>query len=146
MGRRVVIETDTLAARLAERAKELRGQADELAPGGAKDTLLELAQFAETSAHMSRYSASSRIEAVVGQDMNRFSRGERVQLKRPYAKAITRKNRTPDWLKRKGIVQGFKQDFIYIRWDGRRTIEQVPIRAVEKAGHSSGENRGPLHS
>ncbi|SEE50327.1 hypothetical protein SAMN05444164_8374 [Bradyrhizobium erythrophlei] len=140
--RRVVLQTDTLGVRLAERAKELRARADDLAPGLAKDTLLELAQYAEISAHAGgrrRFSDPLRTEiALDRQDKNRFRRGEEVQLKRPYAKAITRKNRSPDWLTRKGIVQGFKPNFIYIQWDGRKTIEQVPTRAVEKvcAKHS----------
>ena len=45
--RRQVIPTDTLEARMAERARKLREQADELAPGGAKETLLKLARQSE---------------------------------------------------------------------------------------------------
>lgn len=42
--RRRVISTNMLEAQLAEQARELRKQADELAPGGAKDMLLKLAR------------------------------------------------------------------------------------------------------
>ena len=125
--RRVILQTDTVGERLAERAKELRKQADRLGPGDAKDTLLELAQYVETSAYMDRrrhFLDTSRTVVVVGQDKNQFRRGEQVQLKRPYAKAIMRKNRSPDWLTRKGIVQGFKHNFIYVQWDGRASAER----------------------
>lgn len=66
--------------------------------------------------------------------MTDFTAGEQVQLKRPYAKAIMG-NRTvgPNWLERKGIVDHVKNPWVYVHWDGRKTIEQVPIKAVERA-------------
>ncbi len=66
--------------------------------------------------------------------MTDFTVGEQVQLKRRYAKAIMGKRPKPvNWLERKGIVDHVKQPWVYVHWDGRKTLEQVPIGAVEKA-------------
>jgi hypothetical protein len=51
--RQRVVQRDTLEARLAERARELRNEAAALAPCAAKEALLKLARYAETSAHLS---------------------------------------------------------------------------------------------
>nr|WP_092117852.1 hypothetical protein [Bradyrhizobium erythrophlei] len=50
--RRRVVPTNSLEARLVERAKELREQAASLAPGIEKEALLKLAQQAEAGASM----------------------------------------------------------------------------------------------
>lgn len=66
--------------------------------------------------------------------MTRFVDGQQVQLKRPYAKAIMGKRPNPmNWLDRRGIVDHTKGPWVYVKWDGRKSLEQVPIEAVEKA-------------
>ena len=51
--RRHVVLRDTLEARLAERARELRNEAAGLAPCAAKEALIRLARHAEAGAHLS---------------------------------------------------------------------------------------------
>jgi len=66
--------------------------------------------------------------------MTDFAIGERVQLKRPYAKAIMGKRPNPvNWLDRRGTVDHVRKVWVYIRWDGKKSLEQVSIKAVEKA-------------
>ena len=48
-----VVQRDTLEARLAERARELRNEAAALSPCAAQEALIKLARYAETSAHLS---------------------------------------------------------------------------------------------
>ncbi|MBR0874479.1 hypothetical protein JQ633_29270 [Bradyrhizobium tropiciagri] len=53
--RRRVVQTDSLEARLLERAEQLRGQAAALLPDLEKEALLKFARQAETGAGVSEW-------------------------------------------------------------------------------------------
>nr|WP_249159733.1 hypothetical protein [Bradyrhizobium tropiciagri] len=56
--RRRVVQTDSLEARLLERARQLREKAAARAPGIEKEALLKLARQAEQGASMSEWLTS----------------------------------------------------------------------------------------
>ncbi|MBR0869006.1 hypothetical protein JQ633_01450 [Bradyrhizobium tropiciagri] len=62
--RRRVKQTDTLEARLLQRAAELRGKAAALTPGIEKEALLRLARQAETAAQMSEWLAYPGLQST----------------------------------------------------------------------------------
>lgn len=62
--RRRFIQTEALEARLAERAEELRAQANALAAGAKKEALLKLAQQAEMGAQMSEWLRSPKLQTT----------------------------------------------------------------------------------
>jgi len=69
-----------------------------------------------------------------------FARGERVKLAENYARALMLK-RSMDWLQRRGTVRYCSPATVYILWDGRTTMDTVPVRGVERAEHET-----PLHA
>jgi hypothetical protein len=61
-----------------------------------------------------------------------FARGERVKLQEAFARALMAK-RDLDWLKRRGTVTYCSPQTVYVRWDGRNTLDNLPIKGVEHA-------------
>ena len=62
----------------------------------------------------------------------RFEIGSTVKLTDRYAKAISSVNgNSINWVGRKGKVLSCGKDSVGILWDGRRSREYVPHRAVE---------------
>jgi hypothetical protein len=62
-----------------------------------------------------------------------FDRGARVRLSEKYALALMRrqKNRI-NWVARRGVViRCSKKGEVYIVWDGCRSADAVPLRAVD---------------
>ena len=62
-----------------------------------------------------------------------FARGERVKLREPYARALMLGRRQIDWLKRRGTVVYCNPTVVHVRWDGRRSVDNLPIKGVEIA-------------
>ena len=63
-----------------------------------------------------------------------FERGQRVKLAETYARALMLK-RSMDWLHRRGTVRYCSPATVYIQWDGRATMDTVPVRGVTLAEH-----------
>jgi hypothetical protein len=62
--------------------------------------------------------------------------GDRIKLTERGAKAQTHfKNRSHpvDWFKRRGTVVSISAQYVYIQWDGRKSISYEPIAIVELA-------------
>ena len=56
-----------------------------------------------------------------------FERGQRVKLAETYARALMLK-RSMDWLHRRGTVRYCSPATVYIQWDGRATMDTVPVK------------------
>jgi len=63
-----------------------------------------------------------------------FERGQRVKLAETYARALMLK-RSMDWLHRRGTVRYCSPATVYIQWDGRATMDTVPVKGVALAEH-----------
>lgn len=64
-----------------------------------------------------------------------FAKGERVRLTRRYAKVLMKSDeRTThtDWLSRQGTVDRCNATTVSVLWDGRRTIDHIPVKGVER--------------
>ena len=64
-----------------------------------------------------------------------MKRGDRVKLTARVAVAFNN-NRRPgqlDWIHRRGVVERISANkaFAIVLWDGRKSIDDVPIRSVE---------------
>ncbi|MDI4239320.1 hypothetical protein OZ411_41765 [Bradyrhizobium sp. Arg237L] len=66
-------------------------------------------------------------------DNGPFKRGDEVKLVHRFAEALVRgrKVRT-DWLERRGIVIRCSVKYVGVMWSGRRTLDHLPVRAVER--------------
>ena len=64
-----------------------------------------------------------------------FSRGDRVKLTEQYASALLRgpRRKKVDWRSRQGVVERCSSSEVYVAWEGRRSLDAIPIRGVEKA-------------
>jgi hypothetical protein len=73
--------------------------------------------------------------------MGDFVRGDRVKLTDNAARtfmrgvAMPRKRNTKvvDWFQRRGAVISATAKYVIVHWDGRKTYDQWPLRAIEKA-------------
>jgi hypothetical protein len=62
-----------------------------------------------------------------------FTRGEPVKLTERYAETLCRMPKVRvDWKSRRGIVHRCSDSEVYIRWDGLKSLEAVPFKAVER--------------
>jgi hypothetical protein len=62
----------------------------------------------------------------------RFELGERVRLRREFARALMRsKTCKIDWLKRRGIVDCLGQNAIGVMWEGRTSKEYIDAKGLE---------------
>jgi hypothetical protein len=62
-----------------------------------------------------------------------FSRGDRVKLTDRYADALNRALKTKiDWRARRGSVARCNEADVYVAWDGRESLDSIPIKGVEK--------------
>jgi len=61
-----------------------------------------------------------------------FIRGDRVKLTDRYADALNRSLKAKlDWRIRRGVVWRCSASDVYITWDGRATLDSIPIKGVE---------------
>jgi hypothetical protein len=63
-----------------------------------------------------------------------FSVGDRVKLHDELAKQFDKKSRrkTSCWSNRKGIITSLNSHTITIRWDDRASVDQWPLKALER--------------
>jgi hypothetical protein len=62
-----------------------------------------------------------------------FDRGDRVKLTDRFAKVLLRGPKVKiDWLARRGVVRRCNEFDVYVAWDGRNTLDSIPVKAVEK--------------
>lgn len=62
-----------------------------------------------------------------------FSQGDRVKLTARYADVLNRSfHARLDWKTRQGVVTRCNNSDVTIRWDGRETLDAIPVRGVEK--------------
>lgn len=64
-----------------------------------------------------------------------FTRGDLVRLTEKYAGTLLRGHRRKkiDWRSRRGVVERCSSSEVYVAWEGRRSLDAIPIRGVEKA-------------
>ena len=66
--------------------------------------------------------------------MKPFEQGSTVKLKDRYAKALSKaKGNRRNWLGRKGMVVHCGKDAVCIIWEGRKSLDYVPLKGVENA-------------
>jgi hypothetical protein len=65
----------------------------------------------------------------------RMKPGDRIKLTERGARAQTHFNKPHpvDWFKRRGTVVSVSAQYVYIRWDGRKSVSYEPIAIVELA-------------
>jgi hypothetical protein len=79
--------------------------------------------------------------------MNPFLTGDRVRLTDKAAKTANtgfsnmRRHSPVDWRMREGVVHSGNKNDVSIMWDGRATLDQWPVRALEKI-EKGGTSRG----
>ena len=64
--------------------------------------------------------------------------GDRVKLTDRYAAVLMRhwkgpRTRQLDWRERRGVIARMNFADVFVKWDGRNTVDSLPIKAVEKA-------------
>lgn len=63
-----------------------------------------------------------------------FTRGDPVKLTDRFASVLVRRMKNKiDWHKRRGVFSSGNEDLVLIRWDGCKSCEQLPIKAIERA-------------
>lgn len=66
-------------------------------------------------------------------DPTPFLRGDRVKLTDRYADALNRALKAKlDWRARRGSVARCSSSDVYVAWDGRNSLDAIPIKGVEK--------------
>ena len=63
-----------------------------------------------------------------------FAKGDRVKLTDRFADTLNRAIKAKlDWRVRRGVVARCNSSEVYVIWDGRATMDQIPIKGVERA-------------
>jgi hypothetical protein len=64
-----------------------------------------------------------------------FEPGESVRMTDRYAAVLCRSRRNKvDWRARRGVVNWANPNQVAITWEGRTSVDVLPLRAIEKAG------------
>ena len=60
--------------------------------------------------------------------------GERVKVTRRFANALLKRPRKRiDWHTRRGVVVRCNANHVAITWEGRKSLEFLPLKAIEAA-------------
>lgn len=66
--------------------------------------------------------------------MTHFEQGSTVKLNDQYARALAKAHGKPTkWIGRKGMVVHCGETAVSILWEGRKSVEYVPLKGVERA-------------
>jgi hypothetical protein len=66
--------------------------------------------------------------------MTHFAQGSTVRLTDRYARVLSKAKGNPrKWVGRKGMVVHCGKDAVTVLWEGRKSIDYVPLKGVEHA-------------
>jgi hypothetical protein len=68
-----------------------------------------------------------------------FEHGDMVKLTDRFAAALVAGKHVVDWTARRGVVYRSNDHEVFVIWQGRRTAEPLPVKAVEKATRATAD-------
>lgn len=67
-----------------------------------------------------------------------FAPGDAVKLTDRYADTLNRAVKVKiDWRARRGVVRRCNENDVYVKWEGRNTLDAIPVKGVELAGKAA---------
>jgi hypothetical protein len=65
--------------------------------------------------------------------MKPFNPGDQVKMAARLAASMSAERRgRQDWNTRRGVVQSAASNFVWVTWEGNKTVAQLPLKAIEK--------------